>query len=625
MAQGNAQTNPRAVITVPSKHACQQSATISVSDSPITSAVVSSTVSTCTELVWLGSFSVLGLLARSGIVEGLHSLYDAERMTTHFFIPELVVNLVGCITVGGLMAGSDHFLGEFIYFKLTKSEKANENKKHAKVHGQRISGCTDEENDETKNDFHYVGESRACLEEQVRKHHQYEYRKCKRRSIEESAYFSHFKGSTTQLGSVFFPLSPHSLPLSLHYDHHLHHFSIPASSPLPYYTSYFFTSRPLYVSLSTGFCGALTTFSSWIERDVNLFFGGQPGEAIWLLICGLFTSLGGVALGCDIVNLFLRGVEKCERNSHERLVGELRKRKEKELDEKRPNVTRKVELSCSAEAGLVTRRPESQPSLPPFLLLICGSTLLALLYTCLTILLVYDANSNRAVKLWTAGLLSPLGGGLRWWLSRLNGRSNAAAKRSRLGSVRCRRKKPPDNIKDCKKEVEVARMSENDTADVAEESPTIFDYRLSQLNEKASGEDTVLGKLNGCLASDSPIPPIPEFLSALEDIGFEFYLADFPLGTFLANIFGSLISCVLQALTVHVINSDNNASLVIVGAVKTGFGGSLSTVSTLMGEIYRLRSSKRIESAMLYALVTFITSLAFGSAGYAAIVWCESR
>ena len=63
--------------------------------------------------------------------------------------------------------------------------------------------------------------------------------------------------------------------------------------------------RPrIQLLVGIGFCGSLTTFSSWMVNSVDLIVSGQPLEAIGLIGLTLGLGLGGAALGLWIGRRF---------------------------------------------------------------------------------------------------------------------------------------------------------------------------------------------------------------------------------------------------------------------------------------------------------------------------------
>ena len=56
--------------------------------------------------------------------------------------------------------------------------------------------------------------------------------------------------------------------------------------------------RPrLQLLIGIGFCGSVTTFSSWMVNSIDLIYTGQPLAAVGLIGLTLGLGLGGAALG----------------------------------------------------------------------------------------------------------------------------------------------------------------------------------------------------------------------------------------------------------------------------------------------------------------------------------------
>lgn len=93
-----------------------------------------------------------------------------------------------------------------------------------------------------------------------------------------------------------------------------------------------------------------------------------------------------------------------------------------------------------------------------------------------------------------------------------------------------------------------------------------------------------------------------------------------PWGTFFANFLASIIALAARAVNARVLNPDSDSfpwtSTALV-AVEAGFAGSLSTVSTLMREMFSLDTTKQ---AHIYCLFTIVSSMLFGLLIYAPIM-----
>lgn len=90
-------------------------------------------------------------------------------------------------------------------------------------------------------------------------------------------------------------------------------------------------------------------------------------------------------------------------------------------------------------------------------------------------------------------------------------------------------------------------------------------------------------------------------------------------GTWMANILGSVISVLLQALTVRFLADDQNDALLgtFLWALQVGFAGSLSTVSTFVKELVSL---DRLLDRHLYGILTLLVAMSLGLAIYSPIV-----
>ena len=71
------------------------------------------------------------------------------------------------------------------------------------------------------------------------------------------------------------------------------------AGPIPHRTT-------LVLCLGIGFCGCLTTFSSWMLDVVHLLEGQQPWQGPWLVIASLVLGLLAAALGLSSSRVVFR-------------------------------------------------------------------------------------------------------------------------------------------------------------------------------------------------------------------------------------------------------------------------------------------------------------------------------
>lgn len=94
----------------------------------------------------------------------------------------------------------------------------------------------------------------------------------------------------------------------------------------------------------------------------------------------------------------------------------------------------------------------------------------------------------------------------------------------------------------------------------------------------------------------------------------------FPWGTFIANFSAALVSILMEALDLHVVDSGDGSLdwvMPIVQAVEVGFSGSLSTVSTMIRDIFFLQTPGQ---ASIYCSVTILSSMLMSLMIYSPIV-----
>lgn len=95
----------------------------------------------------------------------------------------------------------------------------------------------------------------------------------------------------------------------------------------------------------------------------------------------------------------------------------------------------------------------------------------------------------------------------------------------------------------------------------------------------------------------------------------------FPLGTFLANFIGSILSAGISAID-FIEPIDKEWTVSFIEAISLGVAGSLSTVSTLVKEIVEITEKNQTydKKAFLYAVSTLISCCLIGLAVYSPIV-----
>jgi CrcB protein len=75
------------------------------------------------------------------------------------------------------------------------------------------------------------------------------------------------------------------------------------AGPIPWRT-------PLVLCLGIGFCGALTTFSSWMLNLVRLAELDRADEALWLLLASLVLGLLAAAAGAAISHRLMAALRR---------------------------------------------------------------------------------------------------------------------------------------------------------------------------------------------------------------------------------------------------------------------------------------------------------------------------
>ncbi|PIA18603.1 hypothetical protein COEREDRAFT_27271, partial [Coemansia reversa NRRL 1564] len=85
------------------------------------------------------------------------------------------------------------------------------------------------------------------------------------------------------------------------------------------------------------------------------------------------------------------------------------------------------------------------------------------------------------------------------------------------------------------------------------------------------------------------------------------FIADLPLGTFVANVIGSAVLAIVHVLQTGAVIQPSATSCYVLTAVADGFCGCLTTVSTFAAELSALESRR----SMTYAVVSIVATQAF--------------
>lgn len=103
-------------------------------------------------------------------------------------------------------------------------------------------------------------------------------------------------------------------------------------------------------------------------------------------------------------------------------------------------------------------------------------------------------------------------------------------------------------------------------------------------------------------------------------VGKQGHLRWLPIGTLVANFVGA---CTIAAVATIANVVNTSRCHIVIGALKLGFMGCLSTVSTFAVEVYAMRQSGREGRALSYVAITFVSSFALGTLIYSVPVWTK--
>jgi fluoride ion exporter CrcB/FEX len=97
--------------------------------------------------------------------------------------------------------------------------------------------------------------------------------------------------------------------------------------------------------------------------------------------------------------------------------------------------------------------------------------------------------------------------------------------------------------------------------------------------------------------------------------------AHVPVGTLAANALACMLDATVAALVVLLGRPDESTTAIALGAIITGCGGTLSTVSTWCGEFGVLRRGPAWAWAYLYLAVSFVIAQVVGIIVYGSVAW----
>lgn len=170
---------------------------------------------------------------------------------------------------------------------------------------------------------------------------------------------------------------------------------------------------PLHIGVRTGFCGSLTTYSTWVLQTIEMLVAGPPSEfrtqwveSLWALFIGIACSMCALAFGQQLALYLHLQVWNKDNSPNNALVG----------DGSPGNV--QVSLATNEQAP-------SEGKLPCWL-----ADALALLFAggltaaSIVMAIIDDSGQYQPSRqyYWFSILFGPFGAIIRWKLSDLNGK-----------------------------------------------------------------------------------------------------------------------------------------------------------------------------------------------------------